>query len=133
MAVFFGFNGPAWMWFGYGVLLGAFLFAAVSLVAHSLSFFWGDASAVGTMAMEFTINFSVYPDKIYASAVRGLMYSLIPAGLAVHVPLRLFMDFSAGVWITAAAGALLYCLLAGWFFYVGLKRYESGNVIVMRM
>jgi ABC-2 type transport system permease protein len=133
IAIFRGADPVVWVWFLYGVLLGAFIFAAISLTAHSLSFFWGDASAVGQMATEFAINFSIYPDKIYAPAVRILMYSLIPAGLAVHVPLGLFDNFSAIIMILGLAGAAVYCALAGFLFYRGLRKYESGNVIVTRM
>lgn len=133
MAIVFGVNLSAWLWFFAGVVIGCFLFAAITLTAHSLSFYWGDATTLGQLATEFAINFSIYPDKIYGPAVRALMFSLIPIGLAVHIPLRLFRDFSP--WIAAAAlgGFLLYCVFAGWFFLRGLGRYESGNAIVTRL
>jgi ABC-2 type transport system permease protein len=132
MAIFQS-DPAAWLWFLYGTGVGAVLFAAIILAAHSLSFFWGDASAIGRMMTEFAINFSVYPDKIYAPAIRGVMYSLIPMGLAVHVPLRLYGGFSPWVLAAAAGGAAVYCVLAGCLFYYGLRRYESGNVIVARL
>jgi ABC-2 type transport system permease protein len=133
IAVFYGAAPAAWLWFGYGVLVGLFIFTAIILTAHSLSFFWGDASAVGQMATEFSLTFSLYPDKIYAPLIRGLMYSLIPAGLAVHVPLRLLRDFSLLTALVSLAGAAVYCVGAACVFYIGLRRYESGNVIVTRM
>ena len=88
---------------------------------------------LGQMATEFTINFSIYPDKIYAPAVRAMMYSLIPVGVAVHVPLWLFQQFSPVLAIAAVGGSAFYCALAGLFFYRGLRRYESGNIIVTRL
>jgi ABC-2 type transport system permease protein len=133
MLIFFMGDVAAWLWFLYGVLMCGVLVTAISLAAHTLSFYWGDASVVGQMALEFTINFSIYPDKMYAPAVRALMYSLIPAGIAVHVPLRLFRSFSPGAALAALGGAALYCGLAGVFFYRGLRRYESGNIIVTRL
>jgi len=133
IAIFYGLSGMAWLWFSIGTLASALLITAIGLAAHTLSFYWGDASTIGSMATEFTINFSIYPDKIYAPAVRALMYSLIPAGIAVHVPLRLFQQFAPGIALASLGGALLYLAAAGWFFYRGLKRYESGNVIVTRL
>lgn len=133
MSIFYGGNGTAWMWFLIGVLLSGLLLTAVTLTAHTLSFYWGDTSIIGSMATEFAINFSIYPEKIYAPAVRAIMYSIIPVGIAVHTPLRLFGDFSPWVLFFAAGGAVLYCALACVFFYHGLRRYESGNVIVTRL
>ena len=133
MCIFFIKDPTAWLWFFCGIFLCGILITAINLAAHTLSFYWGDASVIGQMATEFTINFSLYPDKIYAPAVRALMYSLIPAGIAVHVPLKLFQQFSPGIFIAAIGGALFYCFVSGWFFYCGLHRYESGNSIVTKL
>ena len=133
MLIFNASNGAAWLWFISAVLLSGALITAINLTAHTLSFYWGEASLIGQMALEFTINFSIYPEKIYAPAIRALMYSLIPAGIAVHMPLRLFRQFSPLLAFAALGGAALYCAASGAFFYRGLRRYESGNVIVTRL
>ena len=133
MTIFYTTNPVAWLWFGTGVIIGGLLFAAIALTAHTLSFYMGDATALEQMATEFAINFSIYPDKIYAPVVRALMYSLIPTGFAVHIPLRLVGEFSPLLALASFGGTVLYCVASGLFFYRGLKRYESGNVIVTRM
>jgi ABC-2 type transport system permease protein len=133
MGIFYGGSLSAWGWFVFGSALCALTLTAITLTAHTLSFYWGDASVVGQMATEFTINFSIYPEKIYGPLARAVMYSIIPAGIAVHIPLGLFQSFSAVSALIAVGGTALYCVAAGVFFYVGLRRYESGNVIVTRM
>jgi ABC-2 type transport system permease protein len=133
MVIVFGGNLSAWLWFIAGALTGCFLFTAIALTAHTMSFYLGDAAILGQLATEFAINFSIYPDKIYGPAVRALMFSVIPIGLAVHIPLRLFRDFSPWLAVAALGGVVLYCVFAGWFFLRSLRRYESGNVIVTRL
>ena len=133
MFIFYSSNGVAWLWFFVGILLYGLLLTAITLTAHSLSFYLGDASMIGGMVTEFAINFSVYPEKIYAPVLRAVMYSVIPVGIAVHTPLRLFGDFSLPGILIAFGGAALYCALACLFFYRGLRRYESGNAIVTRL
>jgi ABC-2 type transport system permease protein len=133
MLIFHAANPAAWLWFVSGVVIGGLLFAAIALTAHSLSFYWGDATILGQMATEFAINFSIYPDRLFAPAVRALMYSLIPTGFAVHIPLRQIEGFSPWLALASLGGTLLYCTFSGCFFYRGLRRYESGNVIVTRM
>jgi ABC-2 type transport system permease protein len=88
---------------------------------------------LGHLTTEFAINFSIYPDKIYGPPVRALMYSLLPMGFAVHIPLRLFRFFSPALAAVMLLGTLAYCGLSALFFYRGLRRYESGNVIVTRL
>ena len=133
MFIFHAANPAAWLWFLVGTVLGGLIFTAISLTAHTLSFYWGDATVIEQMAVEFSINFSIYPDKIYAPVVRALMYSLIPMGFAVHIPMRMLEEFSPWFALVAFGGTALYCVMAGFFFYQGLRRYESGNVIVTKL
>ena len=133
MFIFHAGNPAAWLWFFTGIVIGGLLFTAISLTAHTLSFYWGDTSVIEQMATEFAINFSIYPDKIFAPAIRALMFSVLPTGLAVHIPLRLMVGASPWLALASLGGAAVYCAASGCFFYRGLRRYESGNVIVTRL
>ena len=128
-----GGDGSAWLFFALAVPIGALLITAVGLTAHSLTFVLGDASIAGGLSVEFIINFCIYPEGIYQKFVRGLMYSVLPAAFIVHIPLRLARGFSLewlAIWLLAAAA---YCAFAVWVFYRGLKKYESGNLIITRL
>ncbi|HPF87788.1 MAG TPA: ABC-2 family transporter protein [Candidatus Limiplasma sp.] len=128
-----GGNGAAWASFALGVPVGAAVITAVGLTAHTLTFLLGDASLAGSMSVEFIINFCIYPEGIYQKFVRALMYSVIPAAFIVHIPLRLARSFSPGWLALWLAASVLYCGFACWFFYRGLKKYESGNLIITRL
>ena len=128
-----GGNGAAWLIFALAVPVGAVLITAVGLTAHTLTFLFGNASIAGSMSVEFIVNFCIYPEGIYPKFVRGLMLSLIPAAFIVHIPLRLARSFSfswLAIWLLASA---LYCAFAVWFFYRGLRKYESGNLMITRL
>ena len=122
----------AWLWYTIGVLSCCVLMTAILLTANSLSFYWGDASAPARMATELMINMSLYPDKVYGPPVRALMYSVIPVGFAVHVPKRMLNGEPAWLALGALAGSVIFCVFSAYLFYRGLKRYESGNLIVIR-
>ncbi|MCL2498536.1 MAG: ABC-2 family transporter protein, partial [Symbiobacteriaceae bacterium] len=92
----------------------------------------GDASLLGSMALEFVINFSIYPIGIYPALVRFLMYSLIPAAFITHIPLQMVHTSVASLLFLELAATILYSWFAYWFFHRGLRRYESGNLIVLR-
>lgn len=122
-----------WIYFGVALLFGSLLIAATAVAVNSLAFYFGDTSTTGHVAAEFVVNFCIYPEGIYKGFVRFLMYSVIPAAFIVHVPLRLARGGSLW-WLALTAGAtVLYCAGAYALFQHGLKRYESGNLIVTRL
>jgi ABC-2 type transport system permease protein len=133
MALTQGTDSRAWLMFLCGLVIGGLLMTAVAVTAHTLTFFVGDASTLSGMSIEFIINFCIYPKGIYAGWVQLLMATLIPATFMVHLPLQLARQFDpllmGGLLLVSTA----YCSLAWFFFYRGLRRYESGNLIVTRL
>lgn len=132
MAFSQGADLAAWGWFLVAMVIGGCLMCAVTLCANVLTFYLGDASLIGSMVSEFMVNFSIYPETIYGPAMRAVMYTVIPAGFIVHVPLRLARHFDPWLACGLLAAACAYFAFAAWFFYRGIRRYESGNVIVTR-
>lgn len=133
MALTQGRDYSAWGMFLAGIVIGGLLMTAISVTAHTATFYLGDASLIGGMALEFVINFCIYPEGIYRGFVRAFMYTIIPASFIVHIPLGLARSFQLHWLFILLAASLLYCCLAYLFFYQGLKRYESGNLIITRM
>lgn len=111
---------------------GGLLVGAVLAAAGTLTFFIGNSSTIARMVMEFLLNFSLYPDSIYAKEIKLVMYTLLPAGFMVFMPIRLLSVFSwHGLLILLAVDAV-YVAAAYIFFRKGLEKYESGNLIVTR-
>lgn len=123
----------AWAMFLCGLILGGLLMTAIAVTAHTLTFYFGDASLAGSLAFEFIINFNIYPQGIFPDFVRILMATAIPVLWMVHIPLQLARRFNGWLFLALLAMTLLYGLLAYVFFYRGLRRYESGNLIITRM
>lgn len=128
-----GFNLGSLGLFTLFVILGAVFMSAMSAIYHSLTFFLGNAEKLANIAFEGAINFCIYPDRIYTGFVRALIYSAIPAGFITHIPLAVFKSFNAGTLSLLILAAIGYAAFAFWLFHMGLKRYESGNLIVTRL
>lgn len=112
---------------------GGLLMGAVLTSAGTLTFFIGNSSTISRMVMEFLLNFSLYPDSIYGREIKLIMYTIIPAGFIVFMPIRLLSSFSwYGLLILLAVDAL-YISAAYLFFRKGLEKYESGNLISTRL
>jgi ABC-2 type transport system permease protein len=113
---------------GSGLLMGSVIFSA-----QVLTFFVGNSSAISRLVTEFVISFTLYPECIYRGPVRWVLYSLIPAGFIVFVPLRIMQAFSWPALGLLVGVDLAYVCLSYWLFRIGLRRYESGNLIGTRM
>ncbi len=131
--IFWGLNLEALLIFVLAVLIGGFVFTGIQIMAHTLTFYLGNAQLIVGSAFEFMISFSIYPEGIFSGVIRAAIYSILPAAFVTHIPLALATNFSVGIFLLWLAGSLVYCVIAVLFFYRGLRKYESGNLIITRM
>lgn len=100
---------------------------ASAVVFQSLAFWLGQVEAFARQLSEFVITFSIYPHTIYPVYLRALLFTAIPAAFVSYLPVSLLKDFSWGTLAFVLSASLAYCGFAVFFFYLGLRRYESGN------
>jgi ABC-2 type transport system permease protein len=132
-AAAWGAAGLAWLMFVVGVVLGAIVMVAFGVLLGSLAFYLGNAeslSETGTMAL---VSFSTYPTDLFPFAIRIVLYTLIPAAFLSTIPAELVRGFDGWSLVRYGVGALLIALVARWIFYRGLRRYESGNLLIARL
>lgn len=116
----------------YSIVSGV-IFTCILIISQSLTFFIGNASAISTLVFQFTITFSIYPETIYGGAIKVILYTLVPVGFMTFIPVRVMNDFSLGYALLPLVAAALLVLLSSTIFKWGLKRYESGNLMVTKM
>lgn len=114
-------------------VLGGLLMGSVIAAAETLTFFIGNASAIGRLATEFLISFTVYPESIYKGLVKWILYTLMPAGFIVFMPIKILKAFSWGNLGILLVIDSIYVLGTYALFQKGLKRYESGNLITTKL
>jgi ABC-2 type transport system permease protein len=114
-----------------GVLAGL-VFVAFGVLVGSLAFWVGNADNLATQAVNALITFGIYPIEIFPGAVQWLLYTLIPAAFVGSMPAALLTEFDwgrLGVLLAVAGGSTLAARLV---FHWGLRRYESGNLVIVR-
>jgi ABC-2 type transport system permease protein len=114
------------------VLLSLTVFVAFNVLTGSLAFWIGSAEMTAYQAQQAAINFSLYPGAIFQGWVRVLMFTAIPAAFITHVPVEILRSFDLGMFLAMCGFAALIVVLAVVAFRVGLRRYESGNLVVLR-
>lgn len=111
--------------------LAAIVFVSFAVLTGSLAFFIGNAQELSQQGWMAMITFGLYPVDIFPMAVRVVLYTLIPAAFISSVPALLLTDFQ---WSTLAVLVLFtagIAAAAGLAFRLGLRRYESGNRVMV--
>jgi ABC-2 type transport system permease protein len=109
------------------ILASAVVVVASGIVFFSLAFWLGRVDTLGRQLWELLITFSLYPEPLFGSWMRLVLFTVLPAGFVGYVPARLVRDPSAvdAVMLLAAAG--IYLTLAAAVFQRGLRRSASGS------
>jgi ABC-2 type transport system permease protein len=132
--VYLGFVRPDWPRMVAFVLLSLAVgvsFVGFGVLAGSLSFFIGNASALADQWRNTVISFSTYPPTLFRGAVKVVLYTVIPAGFVSYLPVETLRSLSPMYALLTAGGALAILAAGTAAFYVGLRRYESGNLLSM--
>lgn len=114
-------------------ITGALIFASVLVTLHALSFYSGNTEGLAQLTTEFLISFSIYPEGIFSDGVRYLLYTIIPVAFIVYIPARIMNNFSLLLLLEVFGVTLIWIVIAYSMFYSGLKKYESGNLIINKL
>lgn len=114
------------------VVISLVVYVSFMVLAGSLAFWIGNAEAASFQAQQALITFSLYPGAMFQGWLRILLFTAIPAGFISHLPVALLRSFDPLLFIGLIAAAVVAAVLAIVVFQVGLRRYESGNLVVLR-
>lgn len=113
-------------------ILASLIFTAFLIILGSLAFFLGNTEGLTQQMLGVLVTFSTYPMNIFNGAVRIILFTIIPAGFFSFIPLQLLHQFSLLLFVLMLGFTLLIVLVAAGLFHLGLKRYESGNLLGMQ-
>jgi len=108
------------------------IFTAFLVILSSLAFFLGNTEGLAQQLMGALISFSTYPMNIFSGVVRLLLFTVVPAGFVSFVPLQLLHTFTWPLLGGMLGFTLLIVAAAVGLFELGLRRYESGNLLGMQ-
>jgi ABC-type uncharacterized transport system, permease component len=128
-----GFDIKGFLLFLLFCMTGALIFSSVLISFHSLSFYTGNTEGLTQLITEFLISFGIYPEGIFSGGVRFMLYTVIPAVFIVHIPAQVIKHFSFVSLLEVLGVAVVWIIIAYIMFYNGLKKYESGNLIINKL
>lgn len=129
--------GASWWWYLAIIpvsIVGGIIYTAVIICFQTLSFHIKRGSSIADMINSSTTMFSNYPPVIFNTIIKLVLFTIIPCGFIVFVPAEfIFLSFNIW-WVLAIIGfAIFVVVLAFILFKVGLKKYNSGNLMGGRL
>ena len=136
LAVFFALVRPtvtqALLFVCSGVLV-ACIFFGFTVIVHSLAFVLGNSEMLADQASNMLIHFATYPLGIFDGPTRVILFTLIPAGFINSVPVSVIRDFDPVFFAGLALAAVFLVIASDRIFRALLRKYESGNLMQVRM
>lgn len=125
-------------WFTLFMLLQMLLFSFLwSLVLlgfmiffHSLGFFIWSSREMSRLPIDLLLWPAHYPpDSFEGTFLKKIFISIIPLYFSFFYPYQLVIKFELSKFILLLLASVLYFWFSYWFFYKGIKKYESGNMM----
>jgi len=129
--VFIPFNFLSFLLFTYFSILGAIFFGSVLILLSSLTFFIGNSEQLKETVFGAIISFATYPEKFFAGPIKLILFTFIPVGLGIYIPVRVIANFNLTLFLISTAIILFFLFLSVFIFNKGLKKYESSSLIVL--
>lgn len=114
-------------------LIGVLIFVSFGILVGSLAFFWGTAEETSRSLFFGLMSFAMYPFPVFKGVARIIILSVIPAGFITGIPVELINNFSLKWFLLSILVTGILFLVAITVFKIGLRRYESGSMITVRV
>ncbi len=127
--VFADFSIERFALFIVGGFISAIAVLSFVVITQSVSFFVGNFEDAAANMLWSLITFCIYPLTSFYGGLKVIICTLVPAVFIYGVPHSMIQNLS----LTDLLYSVLYMVsiftIAVWFFYYGLRRYESGSLI----
>jgi ABC-2 type transport system permease protein len=114
-------------------LCGTIVFTSFMIIINSTSFFIGRGEAISSSLEVAIIVFATYPFSLFSGVSRFLLLTILPAGFIGGIPVSILQQFNLQWFLILIGFTALIALVAYGFFRLGLRKYESGSMIVVRV
>lgn len=115
------------------IILGSIIYTSFMLIVHSVTFWFPNINDAADSLNSLFVNFSLYPLDIFSEVIKIIMFTIIPAGIAVYLPIISIMNFNLYYLLIVLGATVIFVSIAFITFYSGLKRYTSSNLMSSRI
>ena len=132
MLFIYGFTISKFLLFTFFIICGGIIVTSISVTLSSLSFWFQKSDIVADTGNSLVLNFSTYPDGIFKGLVKVLLYTLIPVGVVIYIPIKIILNFDLYLFLLLLLITVLFITIAFVVFFKGLRRYSSSNLMIAK-
>jgi len=133
MLFLYGVNIYSFILFTIFIICGGIIVTAISVILSSLSFWFDKSDILADVGNSLMTNFATYPDGIFKGFVKILLFSIIPIGMVIYIPVWVVTEFNVYLFFIVILFTILIVSLAFFIFNSGLRRYSSSNLMIVRL
>lgn len=115
------------------VLLSCIILLSFAIILGSLSFYMGSSTEASNQGLMGVLSIASYPFSPFEGYTKFILLTLIPAGFITGIPVELLKVFNLQWFLLMILCAVILFSIAIIIFKRGVRRYESGNLINVRM
>ena len=114
-------------------ITGCLIITSIAVILGSLGFWFNKSDLIADTGNNLMIQFSTYPDGIFKGIVKVILYTIVPIGLSVYIPISILVKFNLPLFLLVSFVSMAFVIFAFFIFHKGLKRYSSSNLMVARV
>ncbi len=115
------------------IILSGISYVSYHIITGSMAFYIKSSNDSAKTLNDSIIVASAMPTSIYEGAAKIIIFTILPAGLIVGLPVELLSNYSTQLLLIYTSATTILLLLALGIYNYGLKKYESGNMIASRI
>ena len=116
----------------FGIVGGIIITSAI-VMWGSLAFWIVRADSFAETINSMMTHVATYPEGIFNFAVKIILYTIIPVGVTVYIPVAVLTEFSLLKLVIPIGFMILMLVLAFTVFYRGLRVYSSSNLMMSKI
>lgn len=111
----------------------ALILVSFGVIANSLAFFVSGTGELFDTLLSSAAVFSSYPFSIFNDTTKMILLTLVPAGFITGLPVEVIKNFNLTSMVCVVIASIAFFMLAYSIFHIGLRKYESGNLMYAKM
>ena len=131
--LFLGFSFPQFLLYILLCLVTATIFYSFTVILQSLAFFLGNFEETADRLLNLLMGLTFYPSTTFSGIFKVFTFTILPVFFIVWAPVEIMKLFTWTKLGMIAGFATLIFMIAVWVFNRGIRRYESGNLINVKM
>jgi ABC-2 type transport system permease protein len=111
------------------VIFASMILFSFTVITQSLAFFIEHFEETAIELFHSLLGFTLYPQNAYVGFLKILVMTIFPAFLMTGLPIALINQFDLKWFLILGGISIFAFVFSFYFFHLGLKKYESGNLI----